>query len=214
MTNLTFEERRAQRLKEQPEREVKSLQHWNENNLRDELIKLPPRIRRDIEHIPFPEIDIVKGTYLCGKVGSGKTIRAIFLMLADLRNGYVKGSNLGSYEAIFISVPELLFEFKRLYSNHNETEDGLTEDDLVKKYSNIGLLVLDDFGVEKTTDWSFQLLYLIINRRYEYMKKTIFTSNFTLEQLAEKLGDDRLPSRIQQMCEIILFNNKDYRSGV
>ena len=214
MSILTFEERQAQRLKEQPEREAASLRRWNENNLKQELAKLPPRIRRDIEHIPFPEIDVVKGSYLCGKVGSGKTIHAVFLMLTDLRNGYVRGRNVGSYEAIFISVPELLFEFKRMYSNHNETEDGLTEDDLVKKYSGVGLLVLDDFGVEKTTDWSFQLLYLIINRRYENMKKTIFTSNFTLEQLAEKLGDDRLPSRIQQMCEIVFFNNQDYRSVI
>ena len=161
--------------------------------------KFPIRIQRDIETIPFPVIKEVVSTYIWGNIGSGKTIQAVFMMLNELRN---KG------QALFTSVLELLLEFKNLYSNK---EEETTELNLVEKYSEIHLLVLDDFGVERTTDWSFQLLYIIINRRYENMRKTIITSNFNLEQLAEKLGDDRIPSRIQQMCKIIKLPNKNYR---
>lgn len=207
----TFAERQVEYLKGRPEREAQKLLRWNETQQEIELEKfnLPSRILKDIKQIPFPEIDIVKSSYLFGKVGTGKTVQAIFLALADLRNGFVKEEQEGSHSALFISVPELLFEFKNTYSN---PESETTENDLIKKYSTVDLLILDDFGVEKTTDWSFQLLYIIINRRYENMKKTIFTSNFSLTQLAEKLGDDRLPSRIQQMCETVLFRGKNYRT--
>ena len=207
----TFTERQVEYLKGRPEREAQRLLQWSETLQKEELQKLnlSRRILNDIERIPFPKIDVVKSSYLHGKTGSGKTIQAIFLTLADLRNGYVKNERGGTRTALFTSIPELLFEFKNTYSN---PESETTENDLVKKYSTVDLLILDDFGVEKTTDWSFQLLYIIINRRYENMKKTIFTSNFSLTQLAEKLGDDRLPSRIQQMCETVLFRGKNYRT--
>lgn len=182
------------------------LKQWDEMYLEEEINKLPPRIQKDIKSITFPNINQIESSYLWGTIGSGKTIKAVFMMLSYLRDEYVIRHKK---EALFIPVPELLLEFKSSYS-HNR-EDIPDETELIKKYSEIDLLVLDDFGVEKITDWSFQLLYIVINRRYENLKKTIFTSNFNLEQLAEKLGDDRIPSRIQQMCEIIQFNGKDYR---
>lgn len=182
------------------------LKQWNEIYFKEEINKLPPRIQKDIKIISFPDINQIESSYLWGTIGSGKTIKAVFMMLSYLRDEYVIRHKK---EALFIPVPELLLEFKSSYS-HNR-EDAPDEMELIKKYSEIDLLVLDDFGVEKITDWSFQLLYIVINRRYENLKKTIFTSNFNLEQLAEKLGDDRIPSRIQQMCEIIQFNGKDYR---
>ena len=79
------------------------------------------------------------------------------------------------------------------------------------KYGDYHLLVLDDFGVEKISDWSYQLLYMLINRRYNNLKTTIFTSNFSLEQIAQQLGDDRLTSRIQHMCDVQKFEG-DYRT--
>lgn len=178
---------------------------WTDTKLDEAISDLPLRIRKDIKSLPFPKIEEVVSTYLFGKVGSGKTIYSVFLMLTELKNHFMTGKRT---EALFISVPELLFEFKQSYDRKSE----ITENTLVDKYSKIPLLVLDDFGVERTTDWSFQLLYIIINRRYDNMKKTIFTSNLSLLQLAEKLQDDRIPSRIQQMCKIIETSDKNYRS--
>jgi DNA replication protein DnaC len=45
-------------------------------------------------------------------------------------------------------------------------------------------------------------LYHLINHRYEYMKKTIITSNYTLEELEQRLNDQRITSRINRMCKI------------
>ncbi len=178
---------------------------WNDNYLEKELEKLSPRIQKDLENTTPPKIDKVESTYLWGGVGSGKTIQAVRMMLYSLKDNYI---DMHPIQTIFTTVPELLFEIKNSYS----TKEGVTEEELVKKYSEISLLVLDDFGVERTSDWSFQLLFIIINRRYENMKMTIFTSNFNLTELAEKLGDDRIPSRIQQMCKIIKSKDINYRA--
>jgi len=181
-------------------------EQWDTKFAKEITEKLPLRIQKDIQNLPTPKIDKVEGTYLWGRIGSGKTIQAVFMMLAKQRIDFINACpNRG--KSIFITVPELLLEFKAGYS----TNEGPTEAELVEKYSDIPLLILDDFGVERTTDWSFQLLYIIINRRYENMKMTIFTSNFNLAELAEKLGDDRIPSRIQQMCKIVKSKDVNYR---
>ena len=180
-------------------------EQWDRDFAKKVIETLPLRIQKDIQSLPPPEIDKVEGTYLWGKIGSGKTIQAVFMLLAKRKEAFL---NRTPCKSIFISVPELLLEFKTSYS----TKEDSTEEQLVEKYSEADLLVLDDFGVERTTDWSFQLLYIIINRRYENMKMTIFTSNFNLTELAEKLGDDRIPSRIQQMCKIVKSKDVNYRA--
>ena len=183
------------------------LKIWQEKYLPKILDKLSPRIQRDMDKLIFPkQLNKVESTFIHGRIGSGKTIKAIYLMLNEASNCFV---NRQPHHVKFISAPELLLEFKNTY---NKTEGEITENELVEYYSTFPLLVLDDIGVEKITGWSFQLLYIIINRRYENLKKTIFTSNFNLTELAEKLGDDHIPSRIQQMCQIVKSKDVDYRA--
>jgi DNA replication protein DnaC len=173
----------------------------------------PPRVQRDIT--TFPQSTIILESqleslrlpgnhlYITGPVGSGKTLHAAQLTLENAKYGYV---NFQFREKpMFISIPQLLMDIKASFS------DGATEKEheIVGKYSNVYWLVLDDLGVEKSTDWVFQILYMIINHRYEFQKTTIFTSNLDLVQLSEKLGDDRIPSRISQMCDVLLYNYKD-----
>ena len=187
---------------------IDRLETWQNNYLPIILGELTPRIRKDMQNLPFPkELKKVESTFIHGKIGSGKTIQAVFMMISEARICFV---NRQYSKVEFISVPELLLKFKDSYSS--KEEDQMTEKELVEYYSTLPLLVLDDIGVERITDWSFQLLYIIINRRYENMKKTIFTSNFSLSELAEKFGDDRIPSRIQQMCKIVKSKNVDYRA--
>jgi len=189
---------------------IDRLKTWQDNYLPQILNALSPRIQMDIKILPFPKkLDKVESTFIHGQIGSGKTIEAVFMMLSESR---IQFTNRQPHQVKFISAPELLLEFKSTYNRKTEDETNLTEEELVEYYSTVPLLVLDDIGVEKITDWSFQLLYIIINRRYENLKKTIFTSNFNLTELAEKLGDDRIPSRIQQMCEIAKSKDIDYRA--
>lgn len=186
---------------------------WKESVFEKTLVsKFPKRIQQDILSIPFPDIDIdeIESTYLYGGIGTGKTITAVQIMLNYLKYLYINqyDKSIQKKTAEFISIPELLLLFKTSYS---KVDGGFSETELLKAYSNVDFLVLDDFGVDRTTDWAFQLLYIIINRRYENMKITIFTSNLKLSELADKLGDDRITSRIQQMCKIKKSGTKNYR---
>lgn len=141
------------------------------------------------------------GLYIFGEVGSGKTLLAAHMMLASMKSYFVEKQ--GPQRHIFITVADLLDKIKESY-NHE------TDDDITKLYGHVDFLVLDDLGVEKTSDWTVEKVYQIINTRYEEMKPTIFTSNLNLNELSESIGD-RISSRIKGMSRLINTGEEDYR---
>jgi DNA replication protein DnaC len=162
-----------------------------------------PRISRILNNSNDPiEAKVIDSSlYLYGIVSAGKTIHACNLLLQHLKYHFMKVIPL---TCKFMSVPYLLLEIKSTFSDVSE----ITETDLIKKYSNIDVLVLDDLGAEKMTEWAYSVLYVLINERYEKDKITIFTSNLSLNELSEKLGDDRIPSRIENQGKIIYYQKK------
>lgn len=137
-----------------------------------------------------------RGYFLYGRSGVGKSYQA-----ACLLNDIAKSRNSRSHWA---NVPKLLENIKASYRNN----EGL---DIVEEYSTLPIICLDDLGTEQNTSWVMQTLYLIINSRYENMLTTVITSNQTLSELAEKMEDDRLTSRIAGMCSIIEVEDNDWR---
>jgi DNA replication protein DnaC len=84
--------------------------------------------------------------------------------------------------------------------------------DEIKKYKQ--LIVLDDFGAEKMTDFVRQVSYLIINYREQNKLQTIITSNFTLDEI-DMYIDRRISSRIAGMCEVVrMSGDKRLKQGV
>jgi DNA replication protein DnaC len=174
-----------------------------------------PRIQRDFKSITFPTECLQKdltalqtrgaNIYLTGPVGTGKTLYAVALTLAHMEAEYRRRWNVGDH--LFVSTPVLLQSIKASFGPDQQSR----ESELIEKYSAAAWLVLDDFGTEKVSAWTLQVLYLIVNYRYEFLKTTIFTSNLSLDQLAEKLEDDRIPSRINAMCDVRQFNYRDLR---
>jgi hypothetical protein len=81
---------------------------------------------------------------------------------------------------------------------------------LIEKYAGSRCLIMDDLGVEKTSKWSMQALYSIIDRRYRDERQTLVTSNLTLNEIAEKVGD-RIASRIAGMCKVVEIKGADRR---
>lgn len=145
-----------------------------------------------------------KSLFLFGPAGCGKSHAAACLMFKEMRT-----KDPSSFkEYVWSNVPRLLFALRQTYiSSEKRFEEAL----ILQKLTTARLVCLDDFGAEKTTDWSLQTLYLIINERYENKRATIITSNLSLDEIAERLGDDRLSSRIAGMCEVIEIKGKDRR---
>jgi DNA replication protein DnaC len=155
------------------------------------------------------------GIFLWGTPGTGKThFMAAMMREAVLNAEPIKifGDHaqfdepfLATYP-LYISVPELLLKLRRTFNNSSETD----ESEIIRAYSEVKVLYLDDLGVEKVSDWALQTIYLIIDRRYSEMLRTIVSSNLSLDQLAVRL-DDRIASRIAGMCEVVHMKGKDRR---
>lgn len=139
-----------------------------------------------------------RGLYLCGGVGTGKTHLAVAVMNELIRRKRVP--------ALFVTVPDLLGNLRRAYSK----DSGRNLDEWLDAVKNADLLLLDDLGSERPTDWAKELLFMVVNHRYLEALPTIFTSNIGPKDLAAHL-DERTASRIISMCGWVSLEGEDYR---
>jgi DNA replication protein DnaC len=138
-----------------------------------------------------------KGLLLLGREGSGKTHIAIALLKEVIRKGYT---------GLYWNVPELFLELRRLMSGNSD----VAEADLFDEARRVDLLVLDDLGAERSSEYVLDRLYVLINGRYQNDTSTIITSNCTLDELRNQIGP-RIVSRICEMCVPVEFPKEDYR---
>jgi DNA replication protein DnaC len=170
-----------------------------------------------------------KSVYIHGPQASGKTVLAghIFsetLKHSDFGNGSYEldmfNSGHPSYDKNykgpefryerFCWYPGLIQQVKRTF---NKDYEGPSEDALLDQVIDADLLVLDDIGAEYASEWSRNFMYVLIEERKVNLRPTIFTSNYSLEQLAEKYDSHKTPSRIVGMCKNRIINlvGKDRR---
>lgn len=138
-----------------------------------------------------------RGLFFCGGVGTGKTHLAVAVMNELIHRRRVP--------ALFVTVPELLDNIRETYN-----VPGRNLDDWMEAVKNADLLVLDDLGAEKPSDWVQERMFVIVNHRYREALPTIFTSNIGPEELPRQLGE-RTASRVIAMCEGIKLDGRDYR---
>ncbi len=145
-----------------------------------------------------------RGLLLMGSVGTGKT----HLSVAILRGLIEKG------------VPSLFYEFgallKEIQNSYNPVSQTSEQNVLAPVYE-AEVLVLDELGAVKPSDWVRDTMMQIISTRYNNRKLTIFTTNYTdacrhagEETLEERIGV-RLRSRLYEMCKTVMIEGDDYR---
>ena len=82
-----------------------------------------------------------------------------------------------------------------------------------RRYADVGLLVLDDLGAAKGTEWNEEVNYRLINHRYENELPTLVTSNVAPPDLVADLGG-RVASRLVEMADRVVLRGPDRRLGI
>lgn len=135
--------------------------------------------------------------------GNGKTTWAIRLMYSYFDKIWHK--SCFDCKALFVSVPKFLYNCKRSIS-----QDVKGFEDLCNLISEVDLVIWDDIGEMKASDYEHQILFQYIDDRINAKKSNIYTSNKNKEQLEDVLGV-RLASRIYNCSECIEFLEEDKR---
>jgi len=180
----------------------------------------PLYLQRFIETYPLDQNGT--GLLITGGIGTGKT----HLAVATLRALVTQYGKTG----LFYDYRSLLKQIQNTYSSRN-TE---SESDVLDPVFKADILVLDELGAEKRTDWAWDMVAHILNVRYNEQRTTILTTNYPNEGATlarretaggkaeslvggETLGDrigERMFSRIQEMCLILEMQGGDFRKGV
>ena len=145
------------------------------------------------------------GLYIHGRPGRGKTHLAIAQLRCFLTSLYRRKGSGQSLK--YTHVNDMLMDIRDAITRRR----GETEEDMINRYSSPDVLILDDLGVAKTSDWVVQTIDTIIDCRYRDGKLCIITSNLSLDELAAKF-DDRIASRVSEMCTVVNMAGKDRRA--
>lgn len=136
---------------------------------------------------------------LCGKTGCGKTHLAVGMLAKYIQK---------ERNALFITVPELLLKIRSSFGD----KATQSEDELIDHYASPALLVMDDLGAERTTEYSITTLFLILDRRLRHGRKTIVTTNLSIEEIEKCLGA-RIASRLSESRVIKISTMADWRKN-
>lgn len=151
-----------------------------------------------------------KGFLLMGGPGVGKTRLAVGA-IAEL-------TLQKAVECVFTDFFFLLADLRKAYS------EGIPENEIIGPLITAEILVIDEMGKGKSSEWEQNILDQLISKRYNSSKKTLVTTNYVAREslprrsaakteiLEDRVGE-RIASRLYEMCTPLFIKGSDYRKG-
>jgi DNA replication protein DnaC len=181
-----------------------TLANFSDNTL--SLTKAKAEAREFVDAYPAVEA----GLLLVGPAGRGKTHLACAILSELVATKGVSG--------LYVDFSDLLMKITTSF----RPDADFSKETVLTPYSEAEVLVVDELGASKPHPWVLDVLYSLLNTRYNRKKITIATSNFEdeldppsgeRERLEDRIGY-RLRSRLYEMCLMIPLRGNDFRKDV
>lgn len=170
------------------------MREWTFANDDGKDAKTMAAMKRYVEKFP-QMLENGTGLMLYGNVGSGKSFAAACIANALIESG----------------TPCLMTNFQRIVNKLQDGFSGKQED--IDSLNEFDLLIIDDFATERKTEYMTEQVTAIIDARYRSNLPLIVTTNINPRDLmgADGIGEQRIYSRIMDMCVPVAFNGQDRR---
>ena len=142
--------------------------------------------------------DNILGLLFWGDVGTGKTFYAGCIANALIEKG----------------VPVLATDFISILNELQGMWDGKTQ--YIRELENYKLIIIDDFGAERQSDYAIEQVFNVINARYKSGQPLILTTNLTMQEMQnpQDLKHKRIYDRVLEMCMPVRFTGESVRKEI
>lgn len=134
---------------------------------------------------------------------------------SEMKNGLIIYGNIG-YEKTYFGacIANKMIEQNKIVLMEKSSsiidrikesfnKEGLSEIEIIELYSNVDMLIIDDFGNENLSKWALEKLYKIISNRYDNELPIVITTRFNKEQLIEQLSTENDTEIAEEIVEVL-----------
>jgi DNA replication protein DnaC len=161
-----------------------------------ESLEIVPQNTEQVTRLKKWNPSMQRGVVLYGSVGTGKS---------TLCKAVINRFCSRDYRCLFISVADAMQRLKDAIDKEGTSVGHETE-----KLIEPNLLLLDDLGAEKSTEWATERLFVIFEKRAAQQKHTFFTTNLTPEQISG-VYKERIKDRMIEFCTWVKFEGESFR---
>ena len=134
---------------------------------------------------------------------------------SEMKNGLIIYGNI-SYEKTYLAacIANKMIEQNRIVLMEKSSsiidrikesfnKDEISETEIIELYSNVDMLIIDDFGSENLSKWAIEKLYKIISNRYDNELPIVITTRYNKEQLIEQLSTENDTEIAEEIVEVL-----------